>query len=451
MHQPCQLEAALLCRGAAFRLLPLRLWRLVYIVSGVPGRSMDVSATQRHDTTPWDPLDPLSKHVEFGFSCILLFIKGDWAELVKNVGLASWSSWINPCFLCTASSEELHNLYRSCTLDEWPFALRDGDSYDRACAACEHKVVLRSEAVRTTLLAALVYDKKLSGLVLQRDLPGLGLLEADRLEPSPSLIDVSKLAQAPLGITIVFWRRCLLVESVLDPVNHRCPLFCGELHTTPDKSIAIDSLHTLYFGPCMRHATASLCRLVDANPWQVRGTAKAKVDIGFKRLTADLHQWYDIANVPHDRRVSELTPKLLAHVGVDYGPHQGGLAPLKAAEVSVIMHFAVFALESYPAAAAYHDELLSAGRALCDLLSAIHSAGPIPTHLETEYMFDSMVQHLVSAEAALIHMVPKHHLSLHLICRTALSLVSDQFLFCRGPRTRASLGLWSAPPTPPAR
>ena len=168
-------------------------------------------------------------------------------------------------------------------------------------------------------------------------------------------------------------------------------------------------------------------------------------------LIADLHQWYDIADVPHDRRVSELTPKMLAHVGVDYGPHQGGLATLTAAEVSVIMHVAVFALERYPAAAAHYDELLSAGRALCDLLSATHSAGPIPTHLETEYMFDSMVRHLVSVEAAFIHMVPKHHLSLHLICSTALSLVSEQFLFCRGPRTRANFGFVVRPFSPQCR
>ena len=341
------------------------------------------SATERHDTTPWDPLDPLSELVEFGFACILLFIKGDWQELIKNLGLAHYSSWINPCFLCTATTKELHNLYRSCTLAEWPFDLRDGDSYDQYCSACEHRIVLENEAVRRTLLAALVYDKKLSGRVLHADLAELGLLEADRLEPSPLLIDVSKLAQAPLGITIVFWRRSLLAKSVLDPVAHRCPLFCEELHTTPEKSIAIDSLHTLYYGPCMRHATAALCRLVDGNPWQLRGTAGARVDIGFKRLTADLHQWYDIANVPHDRRVSELTSKMVSHGGVDGEMHKGGLATLKAAEVSVMMHFAVFALEQYPGAAAYHEELLSTGRALCDVLSVIHSAGPIPTDVET--------------------------------------------------------------------
>ena len=103
------------------------------------------------------------------------------------------------------------------------------------------------------LLCLLKYFKQkhggASGRALSADVPSLGLLKFDRLEPHPAMVnhrlfDLYTTFDPP--IPCLFWRR-----SLERPTMHRCPLMDDHLGITSD-TVAIDTLHTLNLGPWQR-------------------------------------------------------------------------------------------------------------------------------------------------------------------------------------------------------
>lgn len=79
------------------------------------------SSLTKHDGRPWAPEETRGAVRTYTHRYILLWVKGDWDEQQKSLGLASCRSWINQCFLCTATQGEMHSLYRSCSLSSLPF------------------------------------------------------------------------------------------------------------------------------------------------------------------------------------------------------------------------------------------------------------------------------------------------------------------------------------------
>ena len=66
------------------------------------------------------------------YIAILFWIKGDWMEHNKSMGLSNWASGMCPCAFCHCTSEELHDLYKYMTAISTPFWLRaPGDYYGR--------------------------------------------------------------------------------------------------------------------------------------------------------------------------------------------------------------------------------------------------------------------------------------------------------------------------------
>eukprot|EP00959_Pyramimonas_sp_CCMP1952_P000756 14772-Pyramimonas_sp.AAC.1 len=59
------------------------------------------------------------------------------------------------------------------------------------------------------------------------------------------------------------------------------------LGTSPTKSLAIDALHCVYYGPIMRWVGSALWRTVLHNPWKFRGGPEAIIELGSRRLEAD--------------------------------------------------------------------------------------------------------------------------------------------------------------------
>ena len=264
----------------------------------------------RHDLSVWDPgVEALARDI-YGFACMLLWIKGDWDELRKALGLQGWTSWCNPCFVCEAIKEELHSVYRSAMLDSLPWPLRSGESYDASCRTCEIEISIATAGERAALVGGLGRDvekRRVAKKTIAR-FPRLQL--HDRLHPSVHLLDVGAVESMRLPRVLTFWRPTWHGDSCVDPMRFRCPLFCTQLSTSPQSSVAIDSLHTLYFGPMMRCEAAVFWRLVNVNPWRVRGpTTMGRIDTCCKRLTADLLFWRDQEKIHVAAESATLRPR----------------------------------------------------------------------------------------------------------------------------------------------
>eukprot|EP00959_Pyramimonas_sp_CCMP1952_P080473 1681733-Pyramimonas_sp.AAC.1 len=100
-------------------------------------------------------------------------------------------------------------------------------------------------------------------------------------------------------------------NKVMDAMRHRCPLFSRALGTSPTASLAIDSLHCLYYGPIMRWVSAAIWRLILVNPFGFSGGLEEVLDLGCKRILADLLVWQDQHDVPHQIRLTTLNLKML--------------------------------------------------------------------------------------------------------------------------------------------
>ena len=180
--------------------------------------------------------------------------------------------------------------------------LTSDEDYAAACARCEIWVDLTEEEDRDQLLAHLRYDRRKvgsHGRALTANVPKFGLRVHDRLEPCDELQDVSKLESISLPARILFWR--IAYQSAC---THRCPLFSSALGITPNKTIALDLLHTLFLGPMLSWCRLVLWELLLSSIWGVTQPTEAeKLEVGLLMVNAELVRWYskhDRAN-PHNK------------------------------------------------------------------------------------------------------------------------------------------------------
>ena len=196
-----------------------------------------------------------------------------------------------------------------------PWPLKDDAQYEAECAAHEVVAMVYSEPQLQTLLGSLAYDKRKQGAgrTLQIDLPALGLLRNDRLDPSPLLPNVGDLdARRDFPFRLVFWR----APGDSGWVKHRCPLFSPRSYLSPSR-ICVDELHTLCLGVFQSYILAAFWQLIDVNVWDVgQGlTQEALVATSVLRLRAELLAWYRAekqrqpAHLVHELR--DLTPSML--------------------------------------------------------------------------------------------------------------------------------------------
>jgi len=274
------------------------------------------------DDKPWDPSSPVGtaakERPDLSYRAALIYIKGDWSEHAHSLGLASWSSAWSPCQFCTLAKFELHSLYHDMR-DGMQWQLRSNLMFEQACRKCEIRVTLLTQADRITLLRSLRWRKAtkpvpIGGRIMVDDvnIGGVQVLAGDRLEPSTELPDTCALERSPVPINIILWRTHRDPQHrAIDCVSHRCPMFDPCIGTTPQDNLAVDELHCLYFGPIMRYISACMWRVVLANIWQFVGTIDQVVELATRQVSAELMSWMDDNNVPHNRRLSGITPKML--------------------------------------------------------------------------------------------------------------------------------------------
>ena len=135
---------------------------------------------------------------------------------------------------------------------------------------------------------------------------------------------------------------------------------------------------------------------------------------GLKRLSVELTSWCETQEMPHDRRIRELTLKMIGGA-TDVIPHPGNLMKVKAAEVGVLLEFGVHGLvELHPGKNPYGDDLVGGGKCLARYLEVIREAGTILSREQREELMDNYIKHCIHCQTALVHFVPKHHLIIHL-------------------------------------
>ena len=109
-----------------------------------------------------------------------------------------------------------------------PFQTKTAKKYDAGCNACACRGQIPDRLVHARVLGCLWYGKRKGGgrgRVLRHDLPELGLLAGDRLEPLPALPDISafdRMQAFPTELT--FWHPAS--ETI---ARHRNPLFCADV------------------------------------------------------------------------------------------------------------------------------------------------------------------------------------------------------------------------------
>eukprot|EP00959_Pyramimonas_sp_CCMP1952_P389222 8155437-Pyramimonas_sp.AAC.1 len=280
------------CNGwcSVFSFLTYIAWVIDALVKGcVPDRKWD--GTEWGDGEDRGEIDGTR---DFGFRCMLLYLKGDWSEFAKTFGLGSWGRLMNPCPLCFTDKANMHEGYGSMCTDCLLFQNKTALDYERSCQKCEKRVSIDSEERRLRVVRALVYYKSKRGKgnhgrALKHDLVDLGLQNGDRLEPHQGMVNIRNIDCEGWRGTALFWRvHKDETGRVIDAVTHRCPLFKQEWGASPATSMAVDSLHTVYYGPITRWASSGLWRLIKLNPWNYTGDKDTVYTKCCHRLEADM-------------------------------------------------------------------------------------------------------------------------------------------------------------------
>ena len=151
-----------------------------------------------------------SWHADVSF----LYVKRDCAEITHTHGLPPHNDGLRPCPECPAFGDSFF-VFLSVGHLILSFSWRehDDDVNDIAFNRCEKMVVVTAESHQAILDAGLRYSKKMidftmCGRLLNSDVPALGLLREDRLEPCnalPNTGDFEKL-EPTSGVTAVLWR-----------------------------------------------------------------------------------------------------------------------------------------------------------------------------------------------------------------------------------------------------
>ncbi len=182
---------------------------------------------------------------------VLVQLKADWAEYCHTVGFPTWQSYHVPCFMCSATRDDLFN-FDDITAEETPWG-SPRLSYEESCRKCEIVVCVTSDAVKQSILhdGGLHFDnrKNKAGKILAHDVPHLSLKAGDRLDPGYDIFDIALFEELEPPFTCVFWRKTLdATGKCTDRTLRRNPIFSSSLGTDPQQTCHLDTMHCIYIG-----------------------------------------------------------------------------------------------------------------------------------------------------------------------------------------------------------
>ena len=246
----CGTKAGCGCRGwcTLFPLWVFLRWSFESLACGrFPARRHESELDEgKVNEDGWRPEDAEREGragMEMDVAGALLQIRADWAEMSSRLGVSSWKTSSDPCFLCKCNQETMLDPEKLRMHGPLPWNLRDSDDYEQACRSCEIKVRTADlpDAEWKKLLDDLEVDIRKDGargLALKRAWPRLRLKKGDRLEPCMALTDWNRVFTCRKPEEVVFWRRALEGAA-----RRRNPLFSKELGTTLSQACTIDTMH----------------------------------------------------------------------------------------------------------------------------------------------------------------------------------------------------------------
>jgi hypothetical protein len=272
-------------------------------------------------------------------------------------------------------------------------------SFEQACGRCEIKVRLDRMSLRL-VVDNLIFDKSRDGSrgrCLTTDLPTLGLLKGDRVEPSREVPDIAHLQEGDL---VTFWR-----PSKQTAYKHRCPLF-GKETGLSSENLGVDWLHTLSLGVFQTWLGHLVWDLLKANVWSIQGSAAARHELGISCLREELFLWYksEASQGRHHTRVQKLLPSM-------FGDAAHPACGLHGAETNSFLSFSEELLKKHGHRLGdrrvYHEQ---AGLSLRNCLGKIRRYPVVFPLSEIQAFCLDVQKHFWALERLGIECKPKHHL-----------------------------------------
>ena len=368
----------------------------------------------RHDGKPFGPSDIHRAECAgkpLGFKAAVLWIKGDWAEFCDRFGFPSHGSRMRPCFCCNVLGGLIMFDPTGISLLDVPWRPSTDEDYENAAVRCEIRVLLARhdwDIIRIIL----AYDKRKDGshgLALTRNYMPLSLVAADRVEPTETMGDAAEIFDEPehWPLPVTFWR-----PSRSSIVLFRNPLWAPEIGVTPQKTIALDLLHTFYFGPMHIWSRETLWELFTNRIWCDASVTETEAILlqlmSFKR---ELFAWYDEQQrAGHDvTRISNMTNKMI-------GTSDRRLLKTKAMETFWLGKCLLFMLNKHQARLARAALFIESGGLLFRILENLKSYGMSPSVLEQQLCLD-MYKRFVRLTLPLEVATPKFHLMYNVFLR----------------------------------
>ena len=365
----------------------------------------------RHDGLDLDELRMIVAGEDLMFKAIVIDILGDWKEFSSSWGFPPWNATY-PCFICPVRKAALTNPHALMTC-------RKDEEYDQICRENEIAVPINTMEQLQEIRFKLQDMSTKKGRALREDVYSTipNLTAGDRLEPSADTPDVYGIddivPETFVAMTLIFWRACIPVI-----VTHRNPLITRELGIGYS-TFSIDVLHCEHLGVFLAYITRVIWLLLSVDAFGSRASVKDDhLKISAQELTSMLHRWYkryEKGLEPEAKngmtRVNYLTHKML-------GNSSGKMVKLKAAESRHFMEFARFltqVFESELRDICDYDNLVLAGDCLRDWMWVVNHNPRKLSPAAVDDLCRLQHQHNISAAAAGVHMLPKHHQALSLL------------------------------------
>ena len=246
----------------------------------------------------------------------------------------------------------------------FPHNLKNIAAYEAACAACEVKVRIYTQAQLNTLKNALCYDKRRSGnkgRCLNQHFPAWGLQSGDRLEVTENLRDHADF-ESLVPHAMFCFGRCQ--NETLS--RRRLPLMSAELGITQD-CLIVDMLHCLHLWVLQKYVSFVWWSLILGDAFKAHAPNEEElILLSVNRLRGELFAFYPgyrRENPDHSTltEVSDLTVQTL-------GPKGSYLLKTKAAMTRPLVPFTNMLLRKMPGSIPDQNALLLAGESLDRLL-----------------------------------------------------------------------------------
>ena len=209
-----------------------------------------------------------------------------------SMGFPNCNSNDCPCPICCTDKRGMYEF-------SWLNPLEAGfepltlEAYEAAAATCELHVRL-DPAAYSSVKRVLDFDVRKNGnrgRCLVADLPGLGLLKGDRLEPTPMFPNTADFDDARPAdgevLELCFWRKSKETRT-----RHRNPIWGARTRMSPDRSLVVDWLHVLSLGTFLVWVGEFLWGLVDEDAFETRGSTEyERIHGTLARLKAGMAAW----------------------------------------------------------------------------------------------------------------------------------------------------------------